>query len=73
MINTALLIIALSGNLVYELEMPNMKECVKASTQIEEQDSYFNSICVPLTENSIVILKCDDEESDWKWRERFRD
>ncbi len=46
MIKTALLIVALSSG-VYESEIPTMKDCLKARTQIVEQDASVEAICIP--------------------------
>ena len=61
MINTALLLISLSGTLVYELPVPNMEECLKVRTQIEEQNSYaYSTICIPVKDNSDKVIEWID-------------
>ena len=80
MINTALLLIALSGDMVYELKLPTMEECMKARTQIEEQNTYYDTVCIPIKDNPIVewierFHPCDDNEfsKDREWQKKFRD
>ena len=46
MIKTGLLVVALSSG-VYETELPTMKECLQARTQIVEQDASIEAICIP--------------------------
>ena len=60
MINIALLIVALSGNMIYELELPNMEECMKARTQIEQQNTNYDTVCVPAKDNSTIAFEWID-------------
>jgi|TARA_B110000196_G_scaffold37141_1_gene27749 hypothetical protein len=63
MIKTGLLIVALSSG-VYETEMPTMKECLQARTQIVEQDASIEAICIPQ-------YSVDTEEIVNDWIDRF--
>ena len=87
MIDIALLLIALSGNMIYELELPNMEECMKARTQIEQQNTNYDTVCVPVKDNSAIAFEWIDRlhphskyglgeydeynMKDWEWRKKF--
>ena len=56
MIKTAILVLSLSGNVVYEAEMPTMKECLAARTEIVKQKSSFEPVCVPTATRPRFVL-----------------
>ena len=63
MIKTGLLVVALSSG-VYETELPTMKECLQARTQIVEQDASIEAICIPQ-------LSVDQEDLFNNWIDKF--
>ena len=54
MIKTGLLIVALSSG-VYESEFPTMGDCLKARTQIVEQNSSIEAICIPQSDQTEIF------------------
>jgi hypothetical protein len=51
----ALLIVTAIGGADYSVEMPNMKECLDARTQIAEQDKSVKTLCVPKADETAKV------------------
>lgn len=51
----ALLIVTAIGGADYSVEMPNMKECLNARTQIAEQDKTVKTLCVPKADETAKV------------------
>ena len=51
----ALLIVTAIGGADYSVEMPSMKECLNARTQIAEQDKTVKTLCVPKADETAKV------------------
>ena len=76
MINTAILLLSLSGDIVYEAEMPTMKECLTARTEITQQKSSFKTVCIPVVPPKAKVCPSLWEqkyEKEWnkEWPKNF--
>ena len=75
MIKTAILLLSLSGDIVYEAEMPTMKECLTARTEITQQKSSFKTVCIPVVPPKAKVCSSlwDEYEKEWnkEWPENF--
>ena len=76
MIKTAILLLSLSGDIVYEAEMPTMKECLTARTEITQQKSSFKTVCIPVVppeDKSCKPVWYQEYEKEWnkEWPKNF--
>ena len=71
MIKTAILVLSLSGNVVYEAEMPTMKECLAARTEIVKQKSSFEPVCVPTATKAKVCPSLWEQKYEKEWNKEW--